>query len=63
MLLLSLVVLVGEYRLDAQGADDAGRDADTGGAGKVLQTKWLVHVSYLFSTENDRGAINGSDLG
>src|SRR6185436_1477697 len=48
MLFLSLVVLVGEYRLDTQGAHDAGRDADTGGAGKVLQTKWLVHVSYLF---------------
>ena len=44
MLLLSLMVLVGEYRLDAQRAHDAGRDADAGGAGKVFQTKWLVHV-------------------
>ena len=63
MLLLSLVVLVGEYRLDAQGAYDAGRDTDAGGAGKVLQTKWLVHVSYLFSFKTDRGVISGSDLG
>ena len=63
LLLFPLVILVGEYRLDAQGAHDAGRDAHAGGDGKVLQTKWLVHVPYLFSSKNDRGAISGSDLG
>jgi hypothetical protein len=50
LLLLSLVLLVGEYRLDAQGAHDAGPDADAAGKGKVLQTKWFVHVPYLLSS-------------
>ena len=63
MLLLSLVVLVCENRFDAQRAHDAGCDTHAGGDRKVLQTKWLVHVSYLFSFKTDRGVISGSDLG
>src|SRR5262249_34464351 len=46
MMLLPRELLKGEHGLDAQGADNTGDKADASSEGKILETKWFVHVHH-----------------